>query len=439
MQNLEQQFDNNQEYYDWLEREGKLPHGFRVGATKLSFTPEEFPKEVKMSLSVIALEQPSASFAGMYTQNSFPGAPVIVGRERLKEPSVQALVINTKVSNVGSKTGVDDAEKVCSAAAELVGCERVQVLPFSTGVIGWKLPADAIVSALPQVIQSLQKESVLPAAKGIMTTDLFPKIRHVSLGKGSIVGIAKGAGMIEPNLATMLVFILTDIKIDRDALNQALRAAVKESFNSISIDSDQSTSDSVVALSSNLVEGVEAREFGVALKDLCIQLAKDVVRNGEGVHHVVEVSVSGASSEEMARGVGKSILRSPLVKTALCGNDPNVGRIIMAIGNFVGSSKERVNFESVSIHLGDELIFDKGAFLLSADKEKRVAEYLKSCELYSSSEPDDHGRFAPPLTFPKHQLCVALKVDLGQGHFHTKVWGGDLTHEYISENADYRS
>ena len=179
--------------------------------------PREAPKPAKMTLTLIALDQPTPDFAAMFTRNALPGAPIIVGRQRLHEPTLGAVIVNNKVSNVCAPGGVAASEKICARLANLLNLTPGQILPSSTGVIGWGLPVDAIMDALPQTSASLTSTSILSAAEGIVTTDLYPKIRRANVGSGSIVGIAKGAGMIEPNMATMLVYVLTDLKVARPA------------------------------------------------------------------------------------------------------------------------------------------------------------------------------------------------------------------------------
>ncbi|HXA14236.1 MAG TPA: bifunctional ornithine acetyltransferase/N-acetylglutamate synthase, partial [Opitutaceae bacterium] len=197
-------FSSRPAHRTWLETQAALPAGFRVGTACFDFTPREAPKPAKMTLTLIALDQPSPDFAAVFTRNAFPGAPVIIGRQRLAGPALGAIVVNNKISNVCAPGGVETAERVCAGAAQLLKFSPAEILPSSTGVIGWSLPADAILAALPQAAATLAGGSVLPAAEGIMTTDLYPKVRRAAVGGGGIVGIAKGAGMIEPNLATML-------------------------------------------------------------------------------------------------------------------------------------------------------------------------------------------------------------------------------------------
>jgi glutamate N-acetyltransferase / amino-acid N-acetyltransferase len=306
-------------------------------------------------------------------------------------------------------------------------------------VIGWKLPVDQMLPAIPLAKQALQAQSILPGAEGIVTTDLYPKIRRASVGAGSIVGIAKGAGMIEPNLATMLVYLLTDLDVPRDALRAALAAAIPGSFNSMSIDSDTSTSDTVALLSSQRVPCPDLQAFQRALDQVCRDLAEDIARNGEGVHHVMRVQVEGAPSAEFARSVGKSVVNSPLFQCAVCGNDPNVGRLVCAIGKHVGAVAPGTDLARAKLTLGGQVIYQDGAFRLSPAVEEKLIAHLKGAELYASTPPADGLTFAPPVTYPPHERCVEIGVDLGLGTASATVIGTDRSHEYISENADYRS
>ena len=422
----------------WLAAQSSLPAGFRVGRASFDFTPREAPKPARMNLTVIALDQPTPAFAALFTRNAFPGAPVIIGRTRLAEPSLGAIVINNKISNVCAPDGVATAERVCAAAAAQLGLSPRQVLPSATGVIGWALPEEAMIAALPAAVGALAPGSVLPAAEGIVTTDLYPKVRRADVGGGSIVGIAKGAGMIEPNLATMLVYILTDIAVPRAELRQMLARAADASFNAISIDSDTSTSDTVVALSSGRVPFADWGAFERALHQVCRDLAEDVVRNGEGIRHVIRVTVREAASPALARALGKAVVNGPLFKCAVAGNDPNVGRLIQAIGKHVGAHAPGTDLSGLRASLGGIEIFSGGVFRLNPEKEAALVAHLRSAELYASQVGPD-GVFSAPIDFPPHERAVELEIALGNGAASATVLGGDLTHEYVSENADYRS
>ncbi len=431
-------FTSRDEHRAWLAGQATLPRGFRVGSTRFEFTPREAPKPAKMTLTLIALDRPTPDFAAVFTRNALPGAPVIVGRQRLNEDNLSAIIVNNKISNVCAPGGVETAERICAETGRLLGVDPGQVLPSSTGVIGWSLPADAMIAALPQAVDALSAGSIMPAAEGIVTTDLYPKIRCTTVGDGRIVGIAKGAGMIEPNLATMLVYVITDLAVPREVLRTLLTRTVNATFNRISIDSDTSTSDTVVLLSSGLVPCPDLEAFARALHTVCNDLAEDVVRNGEGVRHVMRVTVSGAPDEKIASALGKAIVNAPLFKCAVAGNDPNVGRLVQAIGKYVGAHATTVDLGALTLTLGGIQIFSDGVFRLDPAKETALVNHLQAAELYAS-KPDAAGIFSPPVDYPPHERCVEIGVTLGGGPGAAIVFGGDLTHEYVSENADYRS
>jgi len=440
-----EEFGSAAEHREYLKGIGDLPQGFSVGNADLTFTPAENPdmSDLPMRLTLMTLDEPSNSWTALFTKNVFPGAPVLVGRSRLAEGTpLQAIIVNNKVSNVcaggPAGAGVSAAEEVCASIAAEMGLESpTMVLPCSTGVIGWALPKEAIISAVPLAVAALQPVSAFPAAEGIMTTDRYPKLRSVTLSNGGrVVAFAKGAGMIEPHLATMLVYILTDVQVERTTLDKMLREAVNKptSFNSMSVDSDESTSDTVVAVSSNMVTCSDEGELAGAISQVCAELSDDVVRNGEGTNHVLEVAVTGGPSDVVARELGRTVVNSPLVKCAVAGNDPNVGRIVAAAGKFVGeldvntSTKEKIA-ERLVIRMGGRCIFQAGQFRLSSSSESELIAHMKAAEL------GDDGQ----ATFPAHKRKVEVEIDLGAGEGKAVVLGSDLTHEYVSINADYRS
>ena len=431
-------FSSRSAHREWLAAQSALPAGFRVGTSRFDFVPREAPKPAKMTLTLIALDQPTPDFAAVFTRNAFPGAPVIVGRRRLGETALAAIIVNNKVSNVCAPGGVEASERVSAAVAKALHFAPGQVLPSSTGVIGWGLPVETMVDAVPKVVATLGSASILPAAEGIVTTDLYPKVRRAAVGAGSIVGIAKGAGMIEPNLATMLVYLLTDLAVPRAQLRELLARAADASFNAISVDSDTSTSDTVALVSSGRVPCPDLAEFERALQTVCRDLAEDVVRNGEGVRHVIRVTVRQAPNAALARALGKAIVNAPLFKCAVAGNDPNVGRLVQAIGKHVGAQAPDTDLQRLRVHLGGIEIFSGGVFRLNPEKETALIAHLRGAELYASAPPKD-GVFTAPVDFPPHERCVEIDLDLGAGTASATVLGGDLTHEYVSENADYRS
>jgi glutamate N-acetyltransferase/amino-acid N-acetyltransferase len=366
----------------------------------------------------------------------FPGAPIKVGRRRLSEGGpLAALVINNKVSNVCSGgDGEADSELVCSAVAKALKLSSGSVvLPSSTGVIGWRLPAKELAQDIvPVAVQNLQTGSVLNAAKAIMTTDRWPKVRSKTLSNGArVVGIAKGAGMIEPNMATMLSYILTDATVPKAELQRMLKTAVDGSYNAMSIDGDESTSDTVALIASNQIGGdIDLEEFEQALQFVCTGLAQDIVRNGEGTSHVMRVQVNNfPGSEKEARFLGRHIVNSPLFKCAVAGNDPNIGRLAGAIGSWVGKFKPDADLSQVTMTLGGRVVFSEGKFVLEGDAvEKAISDHMKNAAY------DEH------CDYPPHQKCVEIGVDFGSvGSATVTVLGSDLTKEYVVINADYRS
>jgi glutamate N-acetyltransferase/amino-acid N-acetyltransferase len=432
-------FESRAAHRAWLTTQAALPRGFRVGTTRFDFVPFEVSKQATMTLTLIALERPSPDFAAVFTRNAFPGAPVIIGRKRLESESLGAILINNKISNVCAPGGVEVSEGLCRKLARLLDFPESAVLPCSTGVIGWRLPVEAMVQALPNAVSALSSDSILPAAEGIVTTDLYPKVRRVAVGGGSVVGIAKGAGMIEPNLATMLVYILTDLAVPRESLREILKRAVDQTFNRMSIDSDTSTSDTVALWSSSAVAtNGDLLAFERAVTQICGDLTEDIVRNGEGVRHVMRVRVRRAPDETLARAIGKAVVNAPLFKCAVAGNDPNVGRLVQAVGKYVGAHRPDLDLSRTSMRLGGIPIVENGEFFLDPSKEKDLVLHLRKAELYQSAEPKG-GVFSAPIDFPPHEHCVEIEIDLGVGSAESSVLGADLTHEYVSENADYRS
>ncbi len=423
-------YESTAEYEKDLAAQSLLPEGFRVSTGRLEFHPAELPgdKLFPMNTTLIEVTGGTDSFAGVFTRNAFPGAPVLLCRERIGGHLLRGVLVNNKVANVCAPGGLESAKRVTDVLAEHAGGRGSEYLYASTGVIGWRIPETEISASLEPLVKNLQSETVLPAAKSIMTTDRFAKVRSVEVDGVRIVGIAKGAGMIEPNMATMLAFILTDADLDRTELKSALKIAVEDSFNAISVDSDQSTSDMAIILSSRKSGRPDADAFAAALKELCRLLAGDIVRNGEGTSHVIELSVSGAPSRDAARGIAKAIVNSPLVKTAIYGNDPNLGRLVAALGDYAGNHGIVLDPASLHIRFGGYDVFAAGEFNLSPEKETAISDLL----LAKSFSPELKG-------YPEHYETVSIEINLNKGSGSALVWGSDLSYEYVRENAEYRS
>ena len=421
---------SRQHYIDHLKKIAILPEGFRVATHPIRFFPQEKPASdaYLMNLSLILLDNETDAFGGLFTKNAFPGAPVFLCRERMHRATINGIFVNNRIANVCVPRGYNHVEKILYELSRESSKPADSFLVSSTGIIGWKLPVKEIIAALPHLVNSLHTSSILPVAEAIMTTDSFPKVRTVKVGSGKIIGIAKGAGMIEPCMGTLLVFVLTDLKIGREELREQLSWCVERSFNRISVDGDQSTSDMILMLSSQRKAQTEAIVFREALLSICSALAEDVVRNGEGVTHVIRVTVKGCRDSELAHGAGKAILNSPLVKTAIYGNDPNVGRLVSALGDYLGSRGIEINSNTLSIKIGDTLVFTEGVFQLNTLKEETLSRYLKVC----SMDPSVKG-------FPQHEKIVEVEIDMGEGKETATSLGADLSHEYIRENAEYRS
>ena len=423
-------YQSRDDYWADLERRSSLPRGFRTATVDLTFRPVErpVPQPLPMRLNLLVLDEPTAAFAGVFTRNAFPGAPVLLGRDLLSEPLTRGVLINNKVANVGAPRALEEARELQAAAAALLSCPAGQLFVASTGIIGWSLPVSDMKKALPNLPGALQAASALPLAQGIMTTDAWPKVRSKSLFGGRIVAVAKGAGMIEPNLATMLVYIVTDLEVSRTALRELLPRVVAQSFNAITVDSDQSTSDMALIFSSQHVPCPDPTAFERALTEVCRELAQDIVRNGEGTAHVIEVKISGAPDEAAARLAAKAVANSPLVKTAVFGNDPNVGRVLSSVGDAFGNAGLALNLKALRLRIAGVSVFEGGAFRLSPETEAQLSKAF-----IAASQPEKKDGF------PRHEDNVVLSLELGLGSAAATVWGSDLSYEYVRENADYRS
>ena len=436
-------YESSADYLAALETRGALPAGFAVATAATAFEPPERPgKELPLRVTLLLADRPTPAFAATLTRNALRGAPVQVVADLLdRRAPVRGVVVNNAVSNVGVASGVDDAMTVLARLAGEVGAAGQAFAPASTGVIGWRLPVAPICAALPGLVAvcapgavpggPVPAGSVVPAARAIMTTDRYPKVRSRRAGAATVTGIAKGAGMIEPSMATMLAFLLTDAAVDRDALQRLLDAAVRDSFNRISVDGDQSTSDMVLALASQRAAPVAEEALGDAIAGVCRDLAADIVRNGEGVEHVIRVAVRAPGTDEQAAAIGKAVVDSPLVKTAVFGDDPNVGRIVSAVGDHLGSlaAGSAPPLAAAVVRLGGITVFGGGAFDLDGSKEAALASYLRERRI-------DHT-----LDYPPHDRAVEIEIDFGAAGRAARavVLGADLSHGYVTENADYRS
>jgi glutamate N-acetyltransferase / amino-acid N-acetyltransferase len=374
---------------------------------------------------MMAVLEPGTTVAGVLTTSKTCSAPVLWCREGVRGGKARALVVNSGNANAFTgKRGAEAARITAQAAAEAVGCAAGEVFLASTGVIGEPLDASKFAHLLGGLAGRASRSGWHDAARAIMTTDTFPKLATRTVGLGgtqvAINGFAKGAGMIAPDLATMLVFLFTDAAIAAPALQAMLAAGANKTFNCITIDSDTSTSDTVLLFATGAAKArgapaiadaasADGKCFAAALHDLMHELALAVVKDGEGLSKLVQIDVAGAESDAAARRIGFSVANSPLVKTAIAGADPNWGRVVMAVGK-AGEAADR---DRLSISFGDILVAEKGERAASYD-EKTVAAYMQGRE-------------------------ITIRVDLGLGAGKATVWTCDLTHDYVSINADYRS
>jgi len=381
----------------------RFPKGF------LAFGRNIGIKDDTLDFGVVFSEIPCQA-AAVFTRNNYPGSPILVGREHIKSGKAQAIVVNSKNSNVATgERGIEDAKDMCRATAQSLGIEPNLVIPSSTGVIGVPLPMDKIIPACLISKQFLKEANLTEFADAILTTDTKRKVSFYELEHdnrtGVIFGIAKGAGMIEPNMATMLSFIFSDFVPESDNLQAILKRVVDKTYNCLTIDSDTSTSDTVVLLASGQSGTIPEEQFEIGLLEVAKDLTKMIARDGEGATKLIELKVSNAKDEKQAKKIGKSILNSPLVKTAVYGGDPNWGRFVMAVGKVFD---ELIPYEGLEIFVGG--ISVKGA---DTDTKIKLSNYLKTNEFI--------------------EICVQL----GTGNSEVCLWSCDLTEDYIKENAYY--
>jgi glutamate N-acetyltransferase/amino-acid N-acetyltransferase len=374
--------------------------------------------EGRLDVAAIVADEP-ANIAAVFTRNCVQAAPVRLAKTRVRSGKASAVLVNSGNANACTgKAGLEAARATTLALAERLGVRAEAVIPASTGVIGALLPADKIIAATDRLCDALSSESAMDFARAIMTTDQWPKIASVTMplarGEGRVLGIAKGAGMIHPNMATTLAFVVTDIGADSKVLQRMLRSAISTTFNAISVDGDTSTNDTVLLLSSGRAgrvraDSTDAKRFQEAVTAVLDALGRSIVRDGEGARHVARIEVSGLPSDRAARQVAQTIATSPLVKTALHGRDANWGRILAAAG------RAGVPFQQdrAELRIGDETIVRNG-MPVGRDAEQRAARILAE---------------------PEYTIHLSLGQKKGRAHYLTN----DLGPDYIAVNANYRS
>ena len=394
-----------------------------VPGVELGIASAGIKKPGRKDVLVLRIAQDS-EVVGVFTQNRFCAAPVTLCKERLHgEKGIRAMVVNTGNANAGTGAdGLARARKTCAALAEELGIAPEQVLPFSTGVILEALPVDKLVAALPAAVAALQPANWATAAEAIMTTDIVAKAasRKVALNgvEFAVTGIAKGSGMIHPNMATMLSFVATDAPVSCEALEAMLRHAVNKSFNCSNVDGDTSTNDSCILIATGatpapvIMDDGDPRFAGLqaAVTEVLVQLAQAIVRDGEGATKFMEVRVEGGKDEAECKQVAYAIARSPLVKTAFFASDPNLGRILAAVG-YAGIAD--LDVERIRLWLGNVLVAEKGG---------RAASY---------QEVEGARVMAAPE--------IAVRVDLARGDAVATVWTCDFSYDYVKINAEYRT
>ena len=394
--------------------------GVRIGVAEAGIR-----KAGRKDLTVMLLDE-GASVGGVFTQNRFCAAPVQVCREHLPAGAgadIRALVINTGCANAGTgAAGLTAARRTCDALAAQLGVRPQQVLPFSTGVILEPLPLERLQAGLPAALADAQPAHWLKAAEGIMTTDTVPKARSVKASVGgaqvTVTGISKGAGMIRPNMATMLGFVATDACVAPGLMPQLARALAESSFNRVTVDGDTSTNDSFIVIATNKaahapvqsLQSPEGQALFAALLEVARWLAQAIVRDGEGATKFITVQVEGGQNAAECRQVAYAIAHSPLVKTAFFASDPNLGRILAAIG-YAGIAD--LDTEKIDLYLDGVHVATRGG---------RHPDYREEDGQRVMKQPE-----------------ITVRVNLGRGAASETVWTCDLSHEYVSINADYRS
>ena len=395
---------------------------FSVKGISLGIAKANIKKPDRKDLLLVNIDEGS-KVSGVFTQNAFCAAPVLLCKEHLKGASeIRALVINTGYANAGTgEEGILRAKETCRAVGELLSIKSEQVLPFSTGVILENLPVDKIKSGLPEALKNLAPNHWLDAAEAIMTTDIVPKAASKKIKiqdkEISISGISKGSGMIHPNMATMLSFIATDASINQVLLDQILKEVTAQSFNCITVDGDTSTNDSFILISTGQSGHTEINQEGKdyevlknAIQDIAIELAQAIVRDGEGATKFITIQVESGLDDTECRKVAFAIAHSPLIKTAFFASDPNLGRILAAIG-YAGI--EALDITKIQLFLGDILVAEKGG---------RAASYSEA----QGQEVMKHSE-------------ISMRILLNRGKAKVTIWTCDFSYDYVKINADYRT
>ena len=390
--------------------------GIRLGVTSAGI------KDDATDLLVIVLPD-NSNVAGLFTQNQFCAAPVILSKDHLAhEDNIRALVINSGCANAGmGQQGTDDAKTVCKSLAKHLDINERQVLPFSTGLIMSKLPVEKIIKAIPNAINNLNENNWFEAAESIMTTDTAPKayskIINLKDRDVTITGICKGSGMIYPNMATMLAFIAVDINIPHDLLNELISEVCEKSFNCISVDGDTSTNDSFILMGipsdkdfTLKKNSEEYQKIKSAIFDAASFLAQSIIRDGEGATKFLTISITKSLSHTEAKTIGMAIANSSLVKTAFFASDANLGRVLSAIGN---SQVNDLDLNKIDIYI-NEILFAKGGAISNSFDEIKISSEMKKDE-------------------------ISLHIILGRGTEEATIWTTDLSHKYIEINSEYRT
>jgi len=381
----------------------QLPLGFRSHVANIGI------KDSTDDFTLVVADATCAA-AGVFTQSRFAGPSVLVSREHIANLSARAVVVISKNANVATGAeGLNNAREIVGGVAIALACDPTDVLVASTGVIGRQYPMTQVRSGLKSIPKQLTATSAEAVANGIMTTDTVHKVAEATISGSSarVVGVAKGVGMIEPNMATLITMIFTDAQIAPADLDQVFRKVIDHTFNCVSIDTDTSTSDTAIVLASGKAGAVKIDAFQAALHEVALSLTKQVARDGEGAGKLIEVHVDAAKDRDQAKTVAKAIVNSPLVKTAVHGADPNWGRVAMAIGKCTQYTD--IDQDSVVIHFGPQEVYPTQVDAIGLEN---LSQYMRGTD-------------------------VLIHVSLGTGTSDATVWGCDLTDGYVRINADY--